>query len=825
MYRLYYCFCMVVLINIKYIRAESLWSTQALNQTATFNVPYYGQVDNRNPIAYHFTRQLNTFYDGAVRLTVGSVDASEEEPILIIVKRQRTVRSWQLPLIMEENHGYSFFSRTLCPLHNHASTEIPLAGSDEFYVEIFSVSSTRLSYSLMVATFPGFSVSHLPNFELRVSPSEPQYVHYRMQPATNRVVVKVNATVGDTYCSYLSIQSVRCPVGDLEADLRLDGRYQTVTSRAAIEVTRAQFPSGEFYIVVLVHTRDDDCTESRGLFSLLQRHSDAKGTVYHAPRYKTVNVTVIESLDAEGYILATVVPVLIFLGFFILSVVLLQTGPRTWRGIFCTDLSRVTLPTAEEKWGIAALFEKSITGKDIPSLWDPDNYEASNSKLAQMVRKLRASSDPNVQLMTESAPKTVNLTGFDSTDGQPGALTLLHMADINRKSASLIKQTSREYGLTLITVFIFYSLPVLQLVMTHQGLLVVTGNEDICYYNFSCANTVGVLSDFNHILSNVGYVLLGLLFILLVRRKSIFTSKLRQTVPSLDEYGIPSQIGLFYGMGMALTMEGVMSACYHVCPSYNNFQFDTSFMYLIAGLLLLKLYHARHPDVLPQSYAAYALFAGFILIAVVGVVSRHIGYWIAFSVIHGIVTVVLFLQILFVGYLEWSFAGVRKGMKEAFATKRGERMKIPTSRIVLSTLILLTNLLFVISGPLLRPYDFASHLLFILQANLLIYASFYVGMKMMDPDERISRASCLYFFLALPAWGVGMYYFTRGLSNWELSAAKSREGNRECFFFEFYDEHDVWHMCSAIGLFFTFMMLLTLDDDLATVTRDQITVF
>jgi len=26
-------------------------------------------------------------------------------------------------------------------------------------------------------------------------------------------------------------------------------------------------------------------------------------------------------------------------------------------------------------------------------------------------------------------------------------------------------------------------------------------------------------------------------------------------------------------MGVALVMEGVLSGCYHVCPSYDNFQF------------------------------------------------------------------------------------------------------------------------------------------------------------------------------------------------------------------------------------------------------------
>ena len=44
----------------------------------------------------------------------------------------------------------------------------------------------------------------------------------------------------------------------------------------------------------------------------------------------------------------------------------------------------------------------------------------------------------------------------------------------------------------------------------------------------------------------------------------------------MQHYGIPQHFGLFYAMGIALVMEGVLSACYHVCPSYSNFQFGES---------------------------------------------------------------------------------------------------------------------------------------------------------------------------------------------------------------------------------------------------------
>ena len=49
---------------------------------------------------------------------------------------------------------------------------------------------------------------------------------------------------------------------------------------------------------------------------------------------------------------------------------------------------------------------------------------------------------------------------------------------------------------------------------------------------------------------------------------------------SFNVQGIPQQFGIFYAMGVALMFEGVLSACYHICPTNENFQFDTTFMYL-----------------------------------------------------------------------------------------------------------------------------------------------------------------------------------------------------------------------------------------------------
>ena len=73
-----------------------------------------------------------------------------------------------------------------------------------------------------------------------------------------------------------------------------------------------------------------------------------------------------------------------------------------------------------------------------------------------------------------------------------------------------------------------------------------------------------------------------------------------------SNHDIPYFTGVYYSMGGALVMEGLMSAAYHICPTTISFQYDTTFMYLIAIRIMVKLYQNRHPVLSSSSVKAYA---------------------------------------------------------------------------------------------------------------------------------------------------------------------------------------------------------------------------
>ena len=120
--------------------------------------------------------------------------------------------------------------------------------------------------------------------------------------------------------------------------------------------------------------------------------------------------------------------------------------------------------------------------------------------------------------------------------------------------------------------------------------------------------------------------------------------------------------------------------------------------------------------------------------------------------------------------------------------------------------------------------DFASFLLGVLISNLLLYTLFYLLMKLRH-GERILVQPIFYIVVSLVTWSGALYFFVTKSTSWVLSPAESRPLNSKCKLFNFYDNHDIWHFLSATSLFLSFMILLTLDDDLTEKPRELIPVF
>ncbi|XP_076724979.2 SID1 transmembrane family member 1 isoform X5 [Callospermophilus lateralis] len=725
---------------------------------ADFNHVYSGVVNLSTENIYSFNYTSQPGQVTAVRVYVNSSSENLNYPVLVVVRQQKEVLSWQVPLLFQglyqRSYNYQEVSRTLCP--SKATNETgPL--EQLIFVDVASMAPLGAHYKLLVTKIKNFQLRTNVAFHFTASPSQPQ---------------------------------------------------------------KKDFPDEQFFVVFVIKPEDYACG---GSFFIQENENQT----WNLQRTKKLKVTIVPSIKESVYVKASLFSVFIFFSFYVGCLLMVfvhyvRFQRKSIDGSFGSNDGSGNMAVSHP---IAA---STPEGSNYGTIDESSSSPGRQMSPSDGGQPCHSDTDSSVE---ESDFDT--MPDIESDKNVIRTKMFLYLSDLSRKDRRIVSKKYKIYFWNIITIAVFYALPVIQLVITYQTVVNVTGNQDICYYNFLCAHPLGVLSAFNNILSNLGHVLLGFLFLLIVLRRDILH---RRALEAKDifamEYGIPKHFGLFYAMGIALMMEGVLSACYHVCPNYSNFQFDTSFMYMIAGLCMLKLYQTRHPDINASAYSAYASFAVVIMITVLGVVfgKNDLWFWVILSAIHILASLALSTQIYYMGRFKIDVSDTDLGIFRRAAmviyTDCIQQCSRPLymDRMVLLIVGNLVNWSFALFGLIYRPRDFASYMLGIFICNLLLYLAFYIIMKLRS-SEKVLPVPLFCILATAVVWAAALYFFFQNLSSWEGTPAESREKNRECILLNFFDDHDIWHFLSATALFFSFLVLLTLDDDLDVVRRDQIPVF
>ncbi|XP_075892122.1 SID1 transmembrane family member 2 isoform X2 [Nelusetta ayraudi] len=803
----------------------SVLSKNVVQKDAEFDVTYNDTVTSDNQTIYAFNHTVSRNKSDGVRVTVDVLSQGVDSPVLFAVRQKQAVLSFQVPLILrglyQRKYPYKHVANTLCQPPTRAASE-----TQYFFVDVSTLSSQGTNYQLRVSRVESFTLQTDKKFSFTASPSQPQYFKYDFPDGVDTVVVKVNSDMNFP-CSVMSIQDIQCPVYDLDNNVAFIGMYQTMTKKGAITVQRKDFPSNSFYVVVVVKTEDEACGGPLRFYPLRPDELIDAGN-----RTKLLDVLVSPAINSGVYVKGMLFCLGIFLSFYLLTLL-----------VACIENKRMN--RKRELFEIPPDMSPAETGQVSVSPYEYGSFADNGSTLSsEAITDSATSTDNNYGYMEQTLDSVGRsrqeslssieeddydtLDDIDSDKNIVRTKKFLCVADLARKDKRILSKKYQIYFWNIATIAVFYALPVIQLVITYQTVVNVTGNQDICFYNFLCAHPLGALSAFNNILSNLGYVMLGLLFLLIVLKRDIVHNRaMERNDPNSLECGIPKHFGLFYAMGTALMMEGLLSACYHVCPNYTNFQFDTSFMYMIAGLCMLKLYQKRHPDINASAYTAYACLAMVIFFSVLGVVfgKGNLVFWIVFSVIHILATLLLSTQLYYMG--RWRLdSGVLRRIVYIIYTDCIRQCSWPMyiDRMVLLVMGNIVNWSLAAYGLIERPNDFASYLLAIGICNLLLYFAFYIIMKLRS-GEKIKCLPLVCVLFTAVVWGFALYFFFQGLSTWEKTPAESREHNRDCILLSFFDDHDIWHFLSSIAMFGSFLVLLTMDDDLDSVQRDKIFVF
>lgn len=818
---------------------------------ASLNEEYEGGVANASLNVYNYYMNLKSAKELVVRLNVVILEPQDIHPVLVVARQRDGVSAFSLPFAVTNLILYNNVSRTLCPVFLEPYDSLFLV------IELSSFSSTPIRYKLRVDSLDGFDLRLNQPVHLILRPAQPRYFRYRFPKVSRSVAIK--AVSPDDACMMLAAQSLQCPVNDGLGAVGTFGLHQTVTTLGTLSINSLQYNDG-FYVILTLMANDIFCTGLENLSPIPPSHHTTFRT---DERSKTLTLTVLPTPNRLEYLLPISITITFFTSFYAVAILIVcihQCPSRRTHELVlgnphvCEDVyfreqqSLVSVPVvlcygSTMNSGICQGCSRTrpTTPGDVP---DYHPQVSATPFDRQVSLSDHFCSNPTTSSMSGGAVRTTyvnhSTTQREATEASSqmdidlGSVYELqssrctygtHVADLSRKRYTTLTRKYMLYFWYLIIISIFYALPTVQLIMIYQKALVESGNEDLCYYNFECARPFGIFTAFNNIISNAGYVLLGILFLASVAHRDLLHRRQRKFTPVLAQtHGIPQHYGLFYSMGLALSMEGIMSACYHMCPSFSNFQFDTAYMYILAALIMLKIYQSRHPDINASAHSAYMVMAVVILLGVTGVIYGGETFWIAFTIFFLLMSVLLTAEVYYMG--RWTFDLCLSSRLYASIRSDGIRCLRPAypQRMVLLLVANVVNFALAGYGIVAQPRDFSSFLLSIFMINVLVYTLFYFLMKLVH-HERIQLSPLLYLLAGLLSWSVAMVFFVRRITTWESTPAQSRAHNQPCLLFDFYDAHDIWHFLSATSMFFSFMMLLNLDDDLTDKPRNQIAVF
>ncbi|CAB3233590.1 unnamed protein product [Arctia plantaginis] len=842
------------------------------NNTYKYNQSYTFYVNKSTEYILEFAGDEEA-YDTPARVTVASDFANRTYPLFITARQQKGVFSWQLPMLVQTPDSLEQFtniSRTLCP-HNNLYSEdedtCDVSALNTPIVHLTSSSPDSIQVTIKVETVQDFFIKLNHTTNLTSSPSQPMYYFYPFDQRNNldlsyqhakrkyicnsalseleqkkldhyfvqsnlmqqygwfsrpkSVIVMIESD--DDICAVVSIQNFSCPVFDNERDILYDGYYLTMTRRGGITLTQDTFPHG-FYIVFIVKTSDEDCTD-KAKNTTLPKMAQYLGwgeqkvvqLTTNDGRVKQFRFRIIQTISYQEYLIAAGV-VLAFFGSFYVAFVI---------AVFCRKTPSVEIDQED--------LRSPMTPHDVSTV---SAYPIIRDEVRRRQPTMNSRGEHSSQrcLTGDGDVSTQRADGSSSSDTESDFSTLddintdkdlyrlggrLCVANLARCRPRVLSARSKMYLWNVLTVAVFYTLPVIQLVVTYQRLLNQSGNQDLCYFNFLCAHPLLVVSDFNHVYSNLGYVLLGLLFLAQVWRRH---NKHHAKTYTQKELGIPQHFGLLYAMGIALVSEGLLSAAYHVCPNSMNFQFDTSFMYVTSVLCMVKIYQSRHPDINARAHATFGVLALIIFIGLVGVLNANFYFWIAFTALHLVTCLIMTFQIYYLGRFKLDGGVIYRAARELVSRPLLAIAPTYCGRCVLLVIANLANWAIAAYGVAQHSRDFASHLLLVLMSNLFLYTLFYIVMKLLH-RESIRWYSWVFIALTYGTWFSSSYFYLDQSTNWALTPAQSRQSNRVCSLLQLYDSHDIWHFMSSTAMFFSFNMYLTIDDNLSRTPRNNIMVF
>ena len=360
------------------------------------------------------------------------------------------------------------------------------------------------------------------------------------------------------------------------------------------------------------------------------------------------------------------------------------------------------------------------------------------------------------------------------------------------------KEGPKPYSYITLIVGLLSTIVAGYFVFAKWHLMIQEGDRDTCYYNDFCYR-VSKYDDipFNLMISNLTYMIHGLILAISVMyMEAKLFSRYRNSNDLPPQYAF----SMGYAFAWALFFEGCFSLVYHLCPTKLTFQFDTGFMFVIAGLIVVLLYNGIE---MKENSGERGLVdaANFFLYFLVPLyIFNYFG-----TLSHSETGLVNTAVFLIFAAIWWIFITFWTGWK-LFPDFRCSITYIKENPCKCFWFFLGFVL------PLILHGVFKSNI-----PDAFLYTCIAESMVVITGNasynwEKIKRAICAeskcrviiqgaYILSMTILWGFAVWFFDKkATTDKSLTPEKSRDYNQECKILNFFDAHDLWHILSSHAL-------------------------
>ena len=408
-----------------------------------------------------------------------------------------------------------------------------------------------------------------------------------------------------------------------------------------------------------------------------------------------------------------------------------------------------------------------------------------------------AANDGSAPMQSGAAP---DASPRETTSMQPDEKTPLIQTSQRRVMEDVIrnwfKRGPKTYSYITGIVGFVLMIGAGQFVFANWHLMIQEGDRDTCYYNDFCYR-VSHFADIplNLMISNLAYMIHGLILAISVM---YMEAKLFSCYRNHNNLPPKHAFSLGYSFAWALFFEGCFSLVYHLCPSKLTFQFDTGFMFVIAGLIVVLLYNGIEMKENPRKKGLVDAANFFLYFLVPLYIFNYFG-----TLSHsetGLVNAPVFFIFAAIWWISITFWTGWKLFPDFSSCSDIKKNCCKCFWFFLGFF-----LPFILCGVFSSNIPQAFLFTCIIEGTIAIIGNALCNWKKIK-WEKWEESKCkvcsqvAYFVVIVILWGFAVWIFQgKETTDKSLTPEKSRDYNQDCFL-DIFDYHDLWHILSSHAL-------------------------